>query len=331
MLNKYRFTTYLLVISGLLLLNNCKDKDKEDETPEPVITVPVVTTTSATAITLNSATTGGNVTSDGGAAVTARGVCWGLSPSPTVADSVIQAGSGTGVFTSTLTGLSSGTTYYIRAFATNSSGTGYGSSKSFTTTQIVTDADGNIYNTITIGTQVWMVENLKTTKYRNGDPIQNVTDNPTWINLTAGAYCNYNNDNNNGITYGRLYNWYAVSDLRNLAPAGWHIPTDTEWATLVNYLGQDSTAAGALKETGLTHWASPNTGATNSSGFTALPGGERDNNGAFMYLTYIGHWWTATEAYTTQSWYRRMFSYSTTIDRNFCLKTYGYSVRCVKD
>ena len=136
----------------------------------------------------------------------------------------------------------------------------------------VTDQDGNVYHTVTIGTQVWMVENLKTTKYRNGDGIQNVTDSIAWWNLTSGAYCIYRNDVNNLATYGRLYNWYAVIDSRKLTPAGWHIPTDAEWTTLTDYLG--STCGDKLKEKGPNHWGGDNT-ATNETGFTALPGGNR--------------------------------------------------------
>jgi len=152
----------------------------------------------------------------------------------------------------------------------------------------ITDIDGNVYNTIVIGTQTWMVENLKVTKYRNGESISNITDASQWSNLTAGAYCNYENIAANVTDYGRLYNWYAVSDSRNIAPAGWHVPTDTEWTTLTTFLGGESVSGGKMKETGTTHWNTTNSTVDNSSGFTGLPGGNRDNAGAFAFVKYFG-------------------------------------------
>ena len=237
------------------------------------IAIPTISTTAVSEITSTTATSGGEITKDGGAAITARGVCWGTTPNPTTANSKTTDGSGTGSFTSQVTGLASGTAYYLRAYATNSAGTGYGAQITFLSQGLVpetfTDIDGNVYHAVVIGTQTWMVENLKTTKYSNGDPI------PTAVtSLTPGAYCMYNND---AVTYkadyGALYNWYAVADSRNIAPAGWHVPTKTDWTTLTDYLGGESVASGKLKENGSSHWLTPNTGATNSSGFTALPGG----------------------------------------------------------
>lgn len=148
-------------------------------------------------------------------------------------------------------------------------------------TGTVTDIDGNIYQTIKIGTQWWMAENLKVTHYRNGDSIPNVTDETAWSNLTTGAYGNYNNDDDISNTYANLYNWYAVNDSRNIAPIGWHIPTDAEWQTLVDYLGGESVAGSKMKETGTEHWRSPNVGTTNESGFSALPGDYRGISGKY--------------------------------------------------
>lgn len=165
----------------------------------------------------------------------------------------------------------------------------------------VTDYDGNVYQTVLIGDQCWMMENLKVTHYRNGDPIPHVTDGVTWGNLTSGAYCNYNNDEGNVATYGRLYNWYAVDDSRNIAPAGWHVPSDAEWQTLVDYLGGDAVAGGKMKEAGTTHWASPNTGATNESGFTALPGGGPRPR---WYLLHYGSQRLVLVFYGVQCWPR---------------------------
>lgn len=198
----------------------------------------------------------------------------------------------------------------------------------------VTDIDGNVYKTVTIGTQTWMAENLKVTKYRNGDPIPNITVNSTWAALTSGAYCWYNNSAPNKTIYGALYNWYAVVDSRNLAPTGWHIPTDAEWTTLTTSLGGESVSGGKLKEAGTTHWISPNTGATNSSGFTALPGGFRVKDDRFFDgMGEYGLWWSNTEYPTETKYvlYRDMEFDEASVVRTNDFKYIGISVRCVKD
>ena len=194
----------------------------------------------------------------------------------------------------------------------------------------IKDVDGNIYTSIQIGMQVWMVENLKVTKYRNGDPIINVTDDTAWGNLTSGAYCDMANDASNSNTYGRLYNWYAVNDNRNIAPTGWHVPTDAEWTTLINYLGGESVAGGKMKETGSAHWCNPNVGATNESGFTALPGGTRTD---LFFLTGCdwGMWWSATENTIITAHNRIIFDSGTEINSVDNDKKFGMSVRCIKD
>lgn len=198
----------------------------------------------------------------------------------------------------------------------------------------MTDIDGNIYKTITIGTQTWMAENLRTTKYRNGDSIPEVSGNLAWKNLNTHAYCNYENTTalDDIATHGRLYNWFAVTDSRNLAPAGWHVATDAEWTTLTTYLGNENVAGGKLKETGLLHWNNPNTGASNGSGFTALPGGRREyTDGSFINLGTDGFWWTASAYNPDYSWYRYLHYDVTNIYRANFHKQYGFSVRCVKD
>jgi uncharacterized protein (TIGR02145 family) len=195
----------------------------------------------------------------------------------------------------------------------------------------VADIDGNIYHAVTIGTQVWMLEDLKTTHYRNGDPIPDVTDNTHWENLSSGAFCAYENDAEIGDTYGLLYNWYAINDERNIAPYGWHIPSNEEWLVLANYLGGASIAGGKLKESGTLHWLSPNKGATNESGFTALPAGCRMANGSFVSINVSGRWWRKDEftAESGVSWY---MAYShDLLGWAFYLKQYGFSVRCIKD
>ena len=199
----------------------------------------------------------------------------------------------------------------------------------------VTDIDVNVYSTVTIGTQVWMAENLKVTHYRNGEPIPKVTDNTEWCNLTTGAYCNYDNDANNATTYGSLYNWYAVDDSRNIAPAGWHVPTDEEWQTLVDYLGGSGVAGGKLKETGTTHWKSPNEGATNESGFSALPGGYHFHDGGYSSMGSSAAFWSSSDYISfSGSFYalgRALLHDYSKVYRHGYDERYGYSVRCVRD
>jgi uncharacterized protein (TIGR02145 family) len=196
----------------------------------------------------------------------------------------------------------------------------------------VTDIDGNVYPTLQIGTQTWMVQNLKVKHYRNGDPIPNVTDTTAWGALTSGACCWYNNDSTNGATYGAMYNWYAAADSRNPAPAGWHVPSDEDWTTLMNYLGNVNVAGGKMKETGTAHWSSPNTGATNSSGFTALPGGYRyTDNGSFRQMTMDADWWSTTEVDTTYAWFRNIYYNAASSGRYYYKKQNGFSIRCVMD
>jgi uncharacterized protein (TIGR02145 family) len=196
----------------------------------------------------------------------------------------------------------------------------------------VTDIDGNTYQTVKIGNQVWMAENLKVTHCRNGEAIPNVTDGTAWAALSTGAYCNYDNDALcGGDIYGRLYNWYAVNDGRNIAPAGWHVPTDAEWQTLVDYLGGDAVAGGKMKETGTKHWQSPNTGATNESGFSGLPGGYRSYDGTYSHVGYLAVFWSSTENYSYDAWTRLLHYDYSEVARNLYYKYYGFSVRCVRD
>ncbi len=201
----------------------------------------------------------------------------------------------------------------------------------------MTDQDGNVYKTITIGTQTWMAENLRTTKYRNGDPIKNVTRDVDWTNLTTGAYCSYDNTQNINIiaTRGLLYNYYAVSDKRNIAPKGWHVPTDEEWEILINYLGGDSIAGGKMKEQGTIHWLNENIGATNESGFTSLPSGWRNYyDGVFGSIDYDAFYWSSTKYDDTYVRYRFLNNKLISVG-NFSWslgqKNSGFSVRCIKD
>jgi uncharacterized protein (TIGR02145 family) len=198
---------------------------------------------------------------------------------------------------------------------------------------IVLDIDGNSYNTVKIGTQVWMAENLKTTKYRNGDLIGTTT--PATIDISGESSPKYqwatNNNESNVAAYGRLYTWYAATDSRNICPTGWHLPTVAEWTTLSSYLGGESVAGGKLKETGTTHWISPNTGATNESGFTALPGGYRDNFGTFSLFGYTGNWWSSTEYSASDANYRSLPYDFSNVRNSYYGKRGGFSVRCLHD
>lgn len=305
--------------------------------------VPTITTTEVTSVTYNSAVSGGLVTTDAGSTVTARGVCWSTNVDPTVADQKTTNGAGIGSFSSIITGLSANTSYYVRAYATNAEGTGYGSAYQIKTNEAntVKDIDGNIYHTIKIGDQTWMVENLKSIRYNDGTTIQKVEDNTTWKTLGSGAYCYYNNDANIGNKYGCLYNWFAVQ-TNKLAPAGWHVPSYDELDKLITYLssnvGNSLSAAKALAAK--TDWNTDNTTAAvgnnlsinNSSGFTGLPGGYRnDYTAAYTDAGQSGNWWSTTSSSQYSSWLAYISYNSSTIGWSLSSKVDGFSVRCIKD
>ncbi len=195
----------------------------------------------------------------------------------------------------------------------------------------VTDVDGNVYHTVTIGTQTWMVENLKTTRYRNGDPIPHVNNNADWNQIPTPAYCSYNTSGYAADTFGRLYNWYAVAEGAALAPEGWHIPTDADWQLLITYLGGEAGAGGKLKEAGNTHWLTPNTGATNTTGFTALPGGVRSGSGVYQEKGTAGYYWSATEYSANYAGYVVFSNSNADAHNTGTIKMQGFSVRCIKN
>ena len=202
----------------------------------------------------------------------------------------------------------------------------------------ITDCDGNVYHAIQIGTQTWMVENLRTTKYNDCSPILNVTDSRAWTSLTPmekpiPAYCWYNNDSSNKTIYGALYNWFVVdpANPKKIAPKGWHIPSDAEWTILIDFLGGERVAGDKMRETGFVHWSNQNTSASNESGFTGLPGGSRYSNGDFNPPSsgLYGIWWS-TETYSDYA-YCRYMTESSIIGRNDYPKEDGMSIRCIKD
>jgi uncharacterized protein (TIGR02145 family) len=303
--------------------------------------IPTLTTTTVSSIATGTAVSGGTILSDGRAAITTKGVCWSTGANPTIALSAkTNNGFGTEAFVSNIIGLAPNTTYYARAYATNSVGTGYGNEVSFKTasppTITVTDIDGNTYQTVTICNQIWTKSNLKVSKYRNGDVIPQVTDATQWAALTTGAWCYYANNTSNGTTYGKLYNWYAVNDSRGLAPIGYHIPTDAEWTTLTTCLGGPNGAGGKMKELGTLnagtgHWIQPNTGATNSSGFSGLPAGSRGTG--FGLINLQSYWWSSTQGGngTIGAWVRWLLHDNANVQIGSGNKQGGYSVRCVKD
>lgn len=197
--------------------------------------------------------------------------------------------------------------------------------------QTVTDIDGNVYHVVTIGSQDWLVENLNVSHYRNGDAIPLLIGAADWETTQIGAYCHYNNSAANAATYGKLYNWYAVNDSREIAPVGWHVATTYDWAILTDYLGGEANAGDKLKEAGNAHWALPNDGATNSTGFKALPGGFRDYAGNFDYIAAAADFWTSTAFSEWDAWCRWLDHGAPDVYVTINGNNFGYSVRCVRD
>ncbi len=192
------------------------------------------------------------------------------------------------------------------------------------------DIDGNVYDTVIIGTQIWMVQNLKTTRYNDGAFIATNLSNAEWEAAITGAYAIYNNNATNDSIYGKLYNWYAVNTGK-LAPTGWHVPTDAEWTTLITFLGGETSAGGLMKATGISLWNTPNTGATNVSGFTGLPAGGRGYTGLFGYIGGYGYFWSSTVTGAGFAWYRNLNYNNSNAYRDNFNKQNGFSVRCVRD
>jgi uncharacterized protein (TIGR02145 family) len=308
-----------------------------------LMTLPIVDVTSTTALL------GGEIIDDGGTPVIVRGVVYSTTPNPITTNNGTMDGNGVGSFTSNLSSLIPNTTYYVRAYAINGVGTAYGNELSFTTLE-----DGNIivsipgagvtfdgynYMSVVLGNgQEWMAENLRTTVYANGDLITNVPG-PQWSSFVSGAWAYYDNNSQFANPYGKLYNGYAVSDIRNVCPSGWHVPTDIEWNVFIEYLdsaynilppnttGTQSAYAGSkIKSIGTQYWLSPNADATNLSGFSGLPGGYRSGGGDFDLIGYGGLWWSSTNG----------FGRAVNNDSGALVKINdglgaGLSVRCLKD
>lgn len=288
--------------------------------------IPVVNTSEPEATSAISLKCVGEVTNTCGYAVTSRGICWSTSLNPTIADSKTAVGNGVGLFTGLIQNLTFGTTYYVRAYATNSEGTAYGEQKSFKA-GTVKDIDGNVYTSVKIGNQYWMTQNLKVTKYRNGDVIG--TTSPANKNISSESNPKYqwayNGNEDNVNTYGRLYTVYTAIDTRKLCPSGWHIPSNSDWTELANTLGGANVAGGKLKETGTSHWLSPNLGATDQFGFKALPGGQRQDSGEFLSIGNMGLW------LSSETWTWMLYYNFSDLGKGYGLIKYGQSVRCISD
>jgi uncharacterized protein (TIGR02145 family) len=311
--------------------------------------VPSITTSEIILIKGTSATSGGTVTNEGSGTITSRGVCWSTSINPTIKGNKTSDGAGAGSFSSDITGLIGLTTYFVRAYATNSIGTGYGMTMSFTTTG-VTDIDGNFYETVQIGTQDWMAENLKTTEFNDGSEIPNVTDDTEWSDLSTAAFCWYQNDEvSYKNKYGALYNWYTVQNGK-LCPQGWRVPTDEEWTTLENYLSENGfNFDGSIGFNGYAKALASDSGwnpsetigapgntdfpqKRNATGFSALPGGVRDaNQRLFGAAGNYGIWWTSSEVNSATAWDRGVDYSLSTLGRVNVNKATGFSVRCLKE
>ena len=308
-------------------------------------------TVTATAITSSAATSGGNITADGGSPITARGVVWSTSSNPTVPSaSSTSDGTGTGSFTSNITGLSAGTLYYVRSYATNSVGTSYGTQVSFTTLAIctcastatcpstVSDREGNSYNVITLGSQCWMKQNLRVTTLNDGTAIPvdaggTTTGNGSgytgWLNTTTSAMTVYAHDASNLTTFGYLYNQYAVNDPKGLCPSGWRVPTDAEWTTLSTCLGGELVAGEKMKVPGTTLWT-VNYDANNCSDFSGLPGGFRRNDGLFYFKGENAYFWSSTSA-KNRALAGTTKELRASNDANSYQPNVGLSVRCIKN
>lgn len=333
----YKPTIFIIVfIICIVFFLQCKDSGTDDpNNPANGNTIPVVTTQAITSFGPSWIIAGGNITNNGGAETSEYGVCWNTQPNPTLTNQKFKIGTKKiGTFSTTIHQFLSNTHYYLRAYAINKVGTAYGNEVEFTTPVYytqgggVTDYDGNHYNSVIINGKEWMAENLKVKHQNNGTAIPYVSDSITWMNLTTPAYYYQKNDYATyGVVYGALYNWYAVGTT-NLCPLGWHVADENDYTQLINFLNK-TFAAQKLKESGTSHWASPNTGATNETHFTALPGGVRGESGKPIGLW--GKWWTLNWKTTQEALSAYMTYQSNTLTLLANKKNIGMSVRCVKD
>ncbi|MBE7630489.1 fibrobacter succinogenes major paralogous domain-containing protein [Tenacibaculum piscium] len=336
-----KITRNLFLIAITLILLNCSNdnlnetKIEEENIEETNFTKPVLETSEIKEITEFTAISGGNITSNGGKEIISRGVCWSINTLPTILDNITSDGSEIGEFKSNISNLKENTNYYLRAYATNSIGTTYGGELSFRTNTSfpncgdINDIDGNIYSSITIENQCWIKENLNTSKYRNGDIIPQVQNSSEWASLKTGAWCYYENGNGTLTTdRGKIYNWYAVNDVRGLAPEGWHVPSRIEFLKLISNIGGWESAKKLMSKNG---WGGND--QTNSTGFSAIPAGIR-SGGTFAGSESRAEWWSTSKKSSAQSntdIFTMFLNNETTIRIAEQEQYDGYTVRCIKD
>lgn len=327
---------YLLAL--VLVLAGCESN---------VVSDVAIKTATISSVNSYSALCGGEILSGKNVSVLSRGVCWSLKPYPVYTDQHSIDSLGSGKFTSKITQLNADSTYYVRAYCITKNDTVYGNQVTFKTSNgilfnpnitygTVTDIDGNVYKTVTIGTQTWMAENLKVTRYRNGDPIANETDLNKWgyFQIKTGAYCWYNNNTSNKNIYGALYNWYAASDTRNIAPEGWHVAGKEDWEIIQTYMAKYNQTAvkggNRLNEATSAHWKNLSDAQVNNNetGFTAMPAGRATVLGFMGVGSNYAFFWTKTGTADGSSCV--YLGSDITID-NMQPNCNGYSIRCVKD
>ena len=332
-MKKINFPQFSLMVAAFLttlfFLIGCK---KDPVVPDA--TTPTVITTAVSGITPSSAISGGIISSKGTSDVTAKGVCWRISSKPDISGLHTSDGTGTAEYTSNLANLSPNTTYYVRAYATNASGTGYGTAITFTTPQFTCEVpityEGKTYETVLINSQCWFKENLNVGSRINGNVNQT-------NNGILEKHC-YNDVEANCNFYGALYQWEEMMQYvttpgaQGICHPGWHIPTELDWTILTDYLGGENVAGGKMKEAGLNNWASPNTGATNSSGFTAFGAGRHKTEG-FDGIMLISTFWSSTpdSATATYAWSHTLDSSGGDIYNGPGQKDNSVSVRCIHD
>lgn len=319
--NKISFMFFVLIYSPVMGQN---------------ITLPTVKTNEAKMITHYSALAEGVITDNGGDNIISKGICWSdLKSLPEISDSKVDISAGGDYYRLYVKCLKPNTTYCIRAYATNKAGTAYGNPVTIKTLSeedsTSSDIEGNIYKTVQIGSQIWFAENLRTSHYNNGDSIIS-TNNEIYEEEKPQYQWPANGDEELVEKYGRLYTWYVVTDKRHICPCGWHVPSQEEFTELIEYLGGDVELIGAdLKESGTKNWLAPNKGATNSSGFTALPAGARDYTSALVWFGKSASFWSSTENDTDDAYLYSLDHLNTEFVEDVYSHKAGHAVRCIKD